>query len=262
MDDGQDKVEAAKNRPRFRKRTAAGLVAFVLLSAFVHFTVGPELANLTPHWAASNIPDQVSIVTLSRRLQMPKMPTPPPPTPTPRPLPRTNRDLAVLKYRELAKIADVHMRTIHPPARRKTRIIIERPTKPDPDTREANVVAAAAVPTPQAPQTPGASRTANGGNQDLSGNVVWGDDNPVRVIKTAPLGVDDHAAGAATVEVEVGPDGQILSVRLLKSSGDPTVDDAALAAARASTFAPATLNGLPVHGTCDLDFPPPSSQTT
>src|SRR5690348_10274168 len=201
MDEHANEVETTKRRLPFKKRHAAGLVAFVLLSAFVHFTVGPELANLTPHWAAASIPDQVSIVTLSRRLQMPKMPTPPPPTPTPRPLPRTNRDLATLKYREMAKIADVHMRTIHPPARRKTRIIIERPTRPDPDTREANVVAAAPVPTPQAPQTPGASRTSNGGNQDLSGNVVWGDDNPVRIIKAAALGVDDRAPGTATVEV-------------------------------------------------------------
>ena len=261
MDDGQDRVETKKRRLPFRKRTAAGLVAFVLLSAFVHFTLGTGLTNLTPHWAASDVPDQVSIVTLSRKQELQRMQPPPTPTPTPRPLPRTNRDLATLKYRELATVADVRM-SVRPPARRKARIIIERPAKPNPDNRVANVVAAAPVPTPEATQTPGDARTASGGNQDFSGNVVWGDDNPVRIIKAAPLGVDDHAPGNATVEVEVGPDGQVLSVRLLKSSGDPTVDDAALAAARASTFAPATLNGLPVHGTCDLDFPPPSSQTT
>lgn len=261
MDDGQDKVETTKRRLPFRKRTAAGLVAFVILSAAVHFILGPVLTNATPHFAASDGADQVSIVTLSRKQELQKMPPPPTPTPSPRPLPRTNRDLALLKYREMAKIADVHM-SVRPPARRHVRIIIEHPVKPMIDERQAHVVAAAPVPTPEATQTPGDARTASGGTQDLSGNVVWGDDNPVRVIKAAPLGVDDHAPGTATVEVEVGPDGQILSVHLVKSSGDPNVDDAALAAARESTFAPATLNGLPVHGTCDLDFPPPTSQTT
>jgi len=261
MDDGQDRLDTTKRRLPFRKRTVAGLVAFVVLSAFVHFTVGPELTNLTPHWAASDVSDQVSIITLSRKQELQKMAPPPTPTPSPRPLPRTNRDLALLKYREMAKVADVRM-SVRPPARRHSRIIIERPVKPVNDERVAHVVAAAPVPTPEATQTPGMSRTASGGNQDLSGNVVWGDDNPVRIIRAAPLGVDDHAPGPATVEVEVGPDGQVVSVRLVKSSGDPTVDDAALAAAHASSFAPATLNGLPVHGTCDLDFPPPASQTT
>lgn len=255
-----NEIDPGRRLP-FKKRHAAGLILFVLLSTFVHFTIGPELANLTPHWAASDIPDQVSIITLSRRAELQKMPTPPPPTPPPQPLPRTNRDLALLKYREMAQVADVHM-SIRPPARRHSRIIIERPVKPVIDERQAHVVAAAPVPTPEATQTPGASRTANSGNQDLSGNVVWGDDNPVRIIKAAPLGIDDRAPGTATVEVEVGPDGQILSVRLVKSSGDPNVDSAALAAAHASTFAPATENGLPVHGTCELAFPPPASQTT
>jgi len=259
MDDGQDKVETTKRRLPFRKRTAVGLVAFVFLSAFVHLTLGTEVTNLSPHFAASDLPDSVSIVTLSRKEELQKMPPPPTPTPSPRLLPRTNRDLALLKYREMAKIANVRM-SVRPPARRHVRIIIEHPVKPVSDERIAHVVAAAPVPTPEPTQTPGDSRTANGGTPDLSGNVVWGDDNPVRIIKTAQLGIDDHAPGTATVEVEVGADGQILSVRLVKSSGDPNVDDAAVAAARASTFAPATLNGLPVHGTCDLDFPPTASQ--
>jgi len=261
VDDRQGDKATSKRKLPFRKRHAAGLILFVFLSAFVHFTVGPELANLTPHWASSDLPDSVSIITLSRRAELQKMPPAPTPTPSPQPLPRTNRDLALLKYREMAQIADVRM-SVRPPARRHSRTIIERPVKPLNDERQAHVVAAAPVPTPEATQTPGTARTANGGNQDLSGNVEWGDDNPVRIIKSAPLGIDDHAPGTATVEVEVGPDGEILSVRLVKSSGDPNVDDAALAAARASTFAPATANGLPVHGTCELDFPPPASQTT
>lgn len=261
MDDDRQTTTKKRGLP-FRKRTAFGLVAFVLLSAAVHFTLGPEVANITPRWSTSIIPDQVSIVTLSRKQEIQKMAPAPTPTPSPRPLPRTSRDLAALKYKEMAKIADVRMSVIHPPARRKSTIIIDRPAKPQNDSRVAKVVAAAAQPTPQASQPPGPDKTSTGSTADLTGNVVWGDDNPVRVIKQAPLGIDDHAPGTAAVTVDVGPDGQVIDVQLLKSSGDPNVDAAALAAARASTFAPATLNGLPVHGTCELDFPPPASQTT
>jgi TonB family protein len=262
MNDGQDVTDKTKRKLPFRKRTAFGLVAFVLLSAAFHFTLGPELTKLTPRWAGPDMPDQVSIITLSRKQELQKLVPAPTPTPSPQPLPRTNRDLAALKYKEMAKLTDVHMSVVHPPARRKATIMIDRPAKPQNDVREANVVAAAAQPTPRASQPPGPDKTSTGSTVDLSGNVVWGDDNPVRVIKQAPLGVADSATGTASVQVDVGPDGQVLDVQLLKSSGDPNVDAAALAAARASTFAPATLNGLPIHGQCELDFPPPASQTT
>lgn len=262
MDDDRNDLTTTttKRKLPFKKRTAFGLIAFVVLSAALHFTLAPELMKITPHWAASDIPDQVSIITLSHKEQLEKMQPAPTPTPKPEPLPHTNRDLAALKYKEMAKIADVHMSVIHPPARRKATIMIDRPSKPQNDVREANVVAAAPQPTPETTQPPGPDKTSNGGNED-SGNVVWGDDNPVRVIRQAPLGIDDHAPGAAIVQVDVGPDGQVLDATLEKSSGDPNVDAAALAAARATTFAPATSNGLPVHGTCELDFPPPSQTT-
>lgn len=260
-DDGQD-VTRKKRKLPFRKRTAFGLVLFVVLSAAVHFTLGPVMANFTPRWSGPDLPDQVSIITLSRKQEIQKLTPAPTPTPSPKPLPRTNRDLAALQYREMAKVADVRMSVIHPPARRKTTIIVERPAKPQTDVRQANVVAAAAQPTPAASQPPGPAKTSTGSTADLSGSVVWGDDNPVRVIRQAPLGVDDHATGTASVQVDVGPDGQVTDVQLIKSSGDPNVDAAALAAARSSTYAPATLNGLPVHGSCELDFPPPAAQTT
>jgi protein TonB len=57
------------------------------------------------------------------------------------------------------------------------------------------------------------------------------------------------------LEVEVGPNGNVESVRIVQSSGDPAMDEAAMEAARKSSYAPATLNGLPVHGECIIDFP-------
>ena len=97
-----------------RRRAAIVFVAFVTLSAGVHFTLGPELTKLSPHWAASNVPDQaLSIVTLSKKDQPQTIPSPTPPPPPPIPLPRTKRNLALLKYREIG--SDVRMRMVRPP---------------------------------------------------------------------------------------------------------------------------------------------------
>ena len=251
--------------PIVRRRTIIAMAAFVLISTAVHFTLGPELTKLSPHWMVSSVPDQgLSIVTLSRREQqlMHVAPTPTP-TPPPIPLPRSHRNLALLKYREIG--SDVRLRPdVRPPARRKSTILLDRaaPLHPNDKGKDADVVAAMPEPTPGSSPAPGAARADTGGKQDdLSGSIVWGDDNPPRLLRLAPLAVDDHAAGVARVEVEVGPDGQVEAVRLVQSSGDPAVDQAALDAARNSTYAPATLNGMPVHGSRVLDFPPAAQST-
>ena len=85
---------------------------------------------------------------------------------------------------------------------------------------------------------------------------MWGDDNPVRVLKLADLSLASPPPQPIKIEVDVGPDGNILNVRLLQSSGDANLDAMALDAARKTVFAPATLNGLPVHGTIVLEYPP------
>jgi TonB family protein len=241
-----------------KRRTAIALFAFVAISTALHFTVGPEVTKLSPHWVAANVPDQaLSIVTLSRRPEQ-HIPPPPTPTPSPVPLPRTKRDLALLKYREIG--AGIHLRPdVHPPAHRKSTIVIDRAASPQPNdkSRDADVVAAMPEPTPQASQAPGAARADTGGKQDdLSGSIVWGDDNPPRLLRRAPLGIDDHASGTARIEVQVSPDGQVTSIKLVQSSGDAAVDQAALDASRSCVFAPATLNGMPVHGSYVLEYAP------
>jgi TonB family protein len=248
----------------FRRQAAFVFVAFVALSAVLHFSLGPEITKMSPHWAVSELPDQVvAIVTLSHKEQREVIAQPTPtPTPPPSPMPRTKRDLALLKYKEMG--SDVHLRPdVRPPARRRSTIVLERAAPLQPSkNKDADVVAAMPEPTPRASQAPGPARVDTGGRQEeLSGSIEWGDDNPVRLIKSAPLGVDDRAPGTARVAVQVGPDGGVTDVQLVQSSGDATVDQAALASARASTYAPATLNGMPVHGTCIIDFPPPGQST-
>ena len=264
MDDEQQPTQQEpRSAASVRRRTMAVLVGFVALSTIIHFALGPEVTQLAPHWAAANDSDQVvAIVTLSHKEETQPVPRPTPtPTPPPLPLPRTKRDLSVLNYHELG--IETRMHSIHPPARRHTIILDRAPDlTPHEEARDAKVVAAVPEPTPEASQRPGAAKADTGGQQEeLSGSLQWGDDNPVRLIKAAPLGIDDSATGTARVEVDVNPDGSVTDVRLVQSSGDPAVDQAALAAARASTYAPATTNGMPVHGTCIIDFPPPAQST-
>ena len=105
------------------------------------------------------------------------------------------------------------------------------------------------------------ARADTGGLQnELAGASVWGDDNPPRVLKLMPLTLSALSNPLRVrVEVEVDPDGNALGARVLQSSGDAAVDQAALDAARKSIYVPATFNGLPVHGYCIVEFSSASS---
>ena len=250
-------------KPVVRKRTIAAFIAFVVLSAGVHFTIGPAMTAMTPRWDYGMLPKQaVAIVTLSRlREEVVPKPTPSP-TPTPMPLPKTHRDIALIKDLELGATDDRRSR-VRPISRRTPKIEIDRyePLKVHADSPPADLVVAHAVPTPEASSPPGDAKSATG-DVGLQSSSVWGDDNPPRLIKRAPLAIADTATAAARVEVDIAPDGTVVDVRLLQSSGVAEVDQAALDAARASAYAPATLNGLPVHGTCTVEYAPDSASTT
>ena len=93
-----------------------------------------------------------------------------------------------------------------------------------------------------------------GGRSDESMASVWGDDNPPKVLQAAPIAFATPPVRPVRIAVEVGPDGNIISARVLQSSGDAGVDGLALDAARKTVFAPATLNGIPVHGSIVLEY--------
>ena len=47
-----------------------------------------------------------------------------------------------------------------------------------------------------------------------------------------------HLSGVTTLSIELGPSGQLMAVSVLRSSGVPPIDKAALASVRATTFPP------------------------
>jgi TonB family protein len=246
--------------PRYRRRALAILIAFVTLSFGIHALLGPTATVMSPMFRIPDTPDQgVSIVTLSRaKLAMVK-PTPTP-TPPPRILRRTIANLAPLKYLEMG-LRELR-RAIKPPARRTAMLAVHPEVEPSPTEGPDVSSATDQMPTRKPGNGPGAQADTGADKNRVSGNVVWGDDNPPRLLSMAGLNGASASGRHVRLEVEVSPEGEVLSVRIVSSSGDPTLDAAAVDAARKATYRPATLNGLPVDGTCTIDFPPQDSTTT
>jgi len=238
----------------FRKRVILGFGVFIGLSFVMHFTMGPTLTQMAPMWRTPDVPDDsVSIITLSRaKLEVIK------PTPTPSPPPhvqvRTIANLAPLKYLEMSTRGVRH--GIKPPARRTSMLSVHEKTQQR-SAAAADAGAATDLNPSSTPKPNDSAQADTGGDRNrIASAVQWGDDNPARVLDLASLAVVTSAANDRRVrlEVSVGPDGDVVGVRVLESSGDATIDAAAVDAARRSHYAPATLNGLPVHGSCIVDF--------
>lgn len=70
----------------------------------------------------------------------------------------------------------------------------------------------------------------------------------------------DGVGGQVVLQVEIGVDGRPASMRLLGSSGEAALDEAAIAAVRDWEFAPATRNGEPVTSRIQVPvtFSPPT----
>lgn len=238
-----------------RRRAGLVLAGFVGLSALLHFSGGQTIAILAPHWQGPPIPDQaLSIISFSRIVQE-HVQVPPTPTPTPTPIiaKRAQMNVAAMRNLEMGS-TQLTVERIRNLARRHSDLIVYGPEKPEPAVTDAPVVMAVPPAPPRNVAT--SARAETGGSNDrLAGSIVWGDDNPPHVIEQAAL-TGASASHPVRIKVEIGPDGNVLSVAVEQPSGDGALDSAALDAARKSTYAPATLNGLPVHGTLILEFPP------
>lgn len=242
-------------RSAVRRRTLVAGLAFVALSTAFHFIMGPTLSAIAPMWRPADREGQtVTVFTISRLL---RERTPPAPTPEPRStiLPNSMRHVLAaaqpLQHREIALVRQ------HAPAARVTthfrQVSIDAPPRTRSDVRPPPIVPVSNRPTPVPQASEAPQPDTNGRIDHLAGAVVWGDDNPARALRLMPIGA--AAAGRhVRVEVEVGVDGKPVSAHIVQSSGDAAVDQAALEAARASNYAPATLNGLPVHGNCVVEF--------
>jgi TonB family protein len=240
-----------------RRRAAYVLAAFVVASTFLHFTMGPAITAISPSWRYPNMPEQaVTIISVSKLQQQRIVPKPTPqPTPTPFIVKRAHLDLTLVQLREMVNQRQEAANKIRP-ANKTVEIELRHLVKWKPRTNAtAPLAVAEARPKPATMKLQTSARSDTGGASDLAGATQWGDDNPPQVLTRVPVSFGFVPSRTARVKVDVGPDGNVLSVTLDQSSGDASFDRAALDAARRSTYAPATLNGLPIHGTCIVEYP-------
>jgi len=242
---------------RTRRRAIYILVAFVVVSFFVHFTLGPAVTAISPSWRYPNMPEQtITVISVSKMEQQHLAPTPTPkPQPTPIVIKRAHMDLSLVQLREMVNGNELGHNKIRA-ANKKVEIDLRRLVKVRP-RNSASAPLAAAHPRPTLPPSRlnlSARADTGGASDKLAGSIEWGDDNPPTVLTQAAVS-QSVPAHPARIRVEVGPDGVVTSVTLVESSGDSQFDAAALEAARRSTYAPATFNGLPVHGTIVVAYP-------
>jgi protein TonB len=144
---------------------------------------------------------------------VPKPPPPPPPNPVARPLPRP---VPIRKPRPLPHPAH---RVIHRPMRKPRPLPpVEHPLQP---------------PAPPAPAV-SAAEQANAAElyaATLRGRVQANTQVPEAVAMM-------HLSGVATLRIELAPSGQLMAVSILRSSGIPPIDRAAMASVRATSFPP------------------------
>ncbi len=243
-------------RSKVRRLALIGGLIFIAASAALHFTLGSAIATYFPNWRYAAPPDQaISIISISRNVKEERQ-RPPTPSPTapPKIVARTSSHLVPLRYRELTSFEKAQLALIRPPARRKSNLYVGGPKQTKPGTQDAPGATNEVEPTP----TPGnaAAKVDTGGSSDETVASVWGDDNPPRVLQAAPLAIATPPAKPVRIAVEIGPDGNVISAHIVQSSGDPDLDEQALDAARKTIFAPATANGIPVHGSIVLEYPP------
>jgi protein TonB len=62
-----------------------------------------------------------------------------------------------------------------------------------------------------------------------------------------PIAIQQDIEGTVVVLVTIGPDGSLISATIDVSSGDASLDEAALNAARASLYTPYVANGVPTE---------------
>jgi TonB family protein len=247
-------------RRRIRYLALAGFLAFIAISAVLHFTMGSAIATYFPTWRYATPPDQaISIISLSRNARERHEPPTPEPTSPPKIVQRTATRIVPLKFREMSRSDASQIGSIRTPARRKSNLFIVGPRRPKPGTEEGPAASNAVEPTP----LPGAAaaRLDTGGRSEELIASVWGDDNPPRVLHAEQVSIASPPPKPVRIAVEVGPDGNVISARVIQSSGDQNLDDLALDAARKTVFAPATLNGLPVHGSIVLEYPATTGST-
>jgi protein TonB len=202
-------------------------LGFILMSAALHVLLG---GSLRVPWAHNSEHQHVSVVSIERI-------STPAPTPTPPQPPKRQTTERPTHPEQVRQKAQVHPRSI---------VAAPAPKGPAHTAAALSQIAAAppapavsAPPQPEAPATPIDARDII-----ISARFIH------RAQPDYPqLDIDRGAEGTVIVLVTIGPDGTASDLHVAQSSGDPSLDRAALEAARLSTYAPPEVDGQPATET-------------
>jgi protein TonB len=215
--------------PLFSKREKYSLAlcsfGFIAVSVVIHTMIGSMGEGLMPHFTVQATPSPQTIIIIPGPKHTPKpTPTPhitPPPPPKPKPqiLPpvhtpknnaRDNHDVGPTEAPYVAPTAPVVVTPSAPPA---------TPTAQ-----------------PRAAATPNAPAEIDEGKFKYKAPPEY-----------PPIAMQQNIEGTVVVLVTIGPDGTLLSATIDVSSGNASLDEAALKAARASLYTPYLVNGVPTE---------------
>lgn len=211
------------------------LLAF-LISVVIHFAVGAFLPNL----AKQHENNEVEKVSQTRRIKV-RVPTPPPkPTPTPPPTPTPNPKSTPPPKKPVAQPKPLKVNLVHTTSNQagaSTENTVAQPKSGSENGAPAGTGNSTAAPPPETPKP----ACANPNVEASVTNAVQPD---------YPESARDLGLGAVSVEVEVtvGPSGNLVSASVYKSASNMAIDQAALRAARQSTYSPKLINCQPTTG--------------
>jgi len=213
---------------RRRRAIAFATLAFVALSALIHFAVGP-LATLLKFPEPDAAPKQLPfIITITKLVHAPQ----PPRTPKPVPVRRVRVMMTQPRRATPAKV------------RQMTRL-----TQPQAAAHVNQPVAAQPLPSPAitpsprgvVADTPAPIETPVDASDVIVDARFRNQQRPVY----PDIAIFGDEEGTVVILVTIGPDGEIINARVEQASGSLAIDQAALKAAEASTYMPPEVDGQP-----------------
>lgn len=220
----------------------------IILSLLIHLVFGAFLPNLKN--AAEN--NEVEKVSMTKKIRV-RIPTPPPPTPTPPPSPTPPPQSTPPPKKQQVVQPKLKVNLVHQSSSAKAGASTENTVSQPKTGNEGGVPAGQGT---AAPAGPVATPKPACANPNVEATVT----NPVQ--PDYPESARDLGLGPVSVEVEVtvGPSGNLVTASIFKSSNNMSIDQAALRAARQSTYSPKLVNCSPTTGNYlfRADFQPDS----
>jgi protein TonB len=214
--------------------------AFVL-SILIHLAVAPFLKNMTQQ----NETQEVEKVSVTKKIVV-KVPTPPPPTPTPpppTPPPKSTPPPKKVEPPQPKLKLNVPKTTSHNASTTtsENKYVIPKTGSENGVPQGTAPSAAPAPPAPTAP--PGTPKPAC--KTPFQDATVVQQAQPDYPDSARELGLGEVQVA---VQVTIGPTGSLVDAKIAQSANNMALDQAALAAARQSTYAPKIVNCQAVQG--------------